>query len=96
MKSINKRNLIQINGDVWRLAFTDFIHKRGEEVDYYTESTYPADAWEHEEWYNDQLLFDAKCGIQRCWLNDYLEEDLFGYDIVDEKRFLLAKVKYAF
>ena len=94
MESKKERNLIQINGDRWRSAFAGFLNEIGKDVDY--EDTYPTDDWEHNEWYEDQLKFDEKCGVERCWMNDYLQEDLFGYDIVDEKKFLLAKVKYGF
>lgn len=89
-------DLFQIKGDVWRKAFSDFLKYKNIKTYYYPGSTYPADEWEGEDWYKDQLVFDEECGIKRYWLNDYLSEDLYGYDIIDRKKFLLAKVRYGF
>ena len=89
-------NSIQIKGNVWRRAFSAFLKDKNiKPTSYYAGSTFPTDDWENDEWYEDQLSFDKECGIKRDWLNDYKGE-LYGYSIINKKKFLVAKIKYGF
>jgi hypothetical protein len=86
---------LQVKNKVWRKAFSCFLKEKGiSPSTYYVGSVFPTDEWEHDEWYKDQLLFDEACGLRRNWLDDYDDGGLSGYWIADEKKFLLARIKY--
>lgn len=86
-------NQIQIHLNPWIEAFTNYSFERNIDLDIY-EFIYPSNEWDHEEWYLLQLNFEKHCGIKKDWWNDCGEDNLYGYIIIDKKKFAWAKLKY--
>jgi hypothetical protein len=87
---------IQVDVFKWRDSFISYVnHKYNTDLDQIYDLIYPCDPEDHEEWYLLQLDFDKHCGLRRDWRYDQMANNLFGYKIINKKKFAWAKIKYS-